>query len=47
MRDWKLLPALITGTLVVGIGGYVAFYFLFLDFSVAIVTGKQIGRAHV
>ena len=34
MRDWKLLPAVITGTLVLGVGGYVAFYFLFLDFFV-------------
>lgn len=34
MRNWKLLPPLIAGTLVAAIGLYVAFYFVFLDFFV-------------
>ncbi len=34
MRNWKLLPALTVGTLVIAIGLYVAFYFLFLDLFV-------------
>ena len=34
MRNWKLLPALIGGTLVIAIILYVAFYFIFLDLLV-------------
>ncbi len=34
MRNWKLLPALIGGTLVIAIILYVAFYFIFLDLFV-------------
>ena len=34
MRDWKFLPGLIAATLFTGVGLYVAFYFVFLDFFV-------------
>lgn len=34
MRDWKFFPKLIAAALLVGLGLYVAFYFVFLDFFV-------------
>ncbi|MGZ8192552.1 MAG: UPF0182 family protein, partial [Methylobacter sp.] len=34
MRNWKILPALIGSTLVIGIILYVAFYFIFLHLFV-------------
>jgi uncharacterized membrane protein (UPF0182 family) len=34
MRDWKFFPKLIAAALLLGLGLYVAFYFVFLDFFV-------------